>query len=207
MSAMRMVKPLRRCLGAALLALAGVAPAAAFDDPDWPCQQRKVDRLSIGQMWTGPVPEGLSAWRDDREIAEAAARIAARRTGMDEVATLVAAAERSKLPLLFSGVFGLIDAERTRLVDGIVRSALKQRALSEKIDADQAALAAAEAAVKPDDFDALDRIDAQRDAVTWDIRIYDERRRSVMYVCESPVILEKRLFAVARLIEAAMAAE
>jgi len=29
----------------------------------------------------------------------------------------------------------------------------------------------------------------------------------VMYVCESPVILEKRLFAVARMIEAAMAAQ
>jgi len=198
---------MRRLAGAALLALAGAAPVLAFDDPDWPCQQRKVDRLSIGQMWTGPAPEDLSAWRDDPEIADAAALIAARRTSMEDAAALVAALERDRLPTLFSGVFALIDAERTRLVDGIVRFALKQRALSEKIDADQAALAAAEAAAKPDDFDALDRIDAQRDAVTWDIRIYDERRRSVMYVCESPVILEKRLFAVARMIEAAMAAQ
>lgn len=193
-------------LAAAVALLAG-APALAFDDPDWPCQQRKVDRLSIGQMWSGPVPENLSAWRDDEAIGDAAARIAARRTTMDEVAALVAATPRDALPTLFSGVFALIDAERTRLVEGIMRATRKQRALSEKIDADQAALAAAEAAAKPDDFDALDRIDEQRDAVAWDIRIYDERRRSVMYVCESPVILEKRLFAVARLIEAAMAAE
>lgn len=193
-------------MASALLALAG-APALAFDDPDWPCQQRKVDRLSIGQMWTGPVPDDPSAWRDDAGIADAAARIAARRTGMEEVAALVAATQRDALPTLFSGVFALIDMERTRLVGGIVRAALKQRALSDKIDADQASLAVAEAAAKPDDFDALDRIDAQRDAVAWDIRIYDERRRSVMYVCESPVILEKRLFAAARLIEAAMAGE
>jgi hypothetical protein len=198
---------LRRYLGATLIALAGAAPAAAFDDPDWPCAQRKVDRLSIAQMWAGPVPEDLSAWRADAELADTAARIAARRTGMDEVAALIAATERAKLPVLFSGIFALIDTERTRLVDGIVRSALKQRALSEKIDADQAALAAEEAAVRPDDFDALDRIEAKRDAVTWDIRIYDERRRSVLYVCESPVILEKRLFAVARLIDEAMAAQ
>jgi len=186
--------------------LAG-APALAFDDPDWPCQQRKVDRLSIGQMWTGPVPDDPSVWRDDPGIAETAARIAARRTAMDEVRALIAATPRDALPTLFSGVFALIDAERTRLVGGIVRAALKQRALSDKIDADQAALAAAEAAAKPEDFDALDHIDEQRDAISWDIRIYDERRRSVMYVCESPVILEKRLFAVARLIEAAMAGE
>lgn len=32
----------------------------------------------------------------------------------------------------------------------------------------------------------------------WDIRVFDEREQSLSYVCESPVLLERRLFALAR---------
>ena len=32
----------------------------------------------------------------------------------------------------------------------------------------------------------------------WDTRIFDEREQSLTYVCESPVLLEQRLFALAR---------
>jgi hypothetical protein len=65
--------------------------AAAFQEADWPCQQRKVVRLSIGQMWTGALPEKPGAWRDDPELAALAPRLAARRTGLDEARALVAA--------------------------------------------------------------------------------------------------------------------
>ncbi|MGF1658087.1 MAG: hypothetical protein ACFCUS_01515 [Rubrimonas sp.] len=197
---------------AVALCAAAVAAGAALaqpKDPDWPCVQRKVVHLSIGMMWTGPLPEDPHAWRDDPELAALAARIAARRTGMEEVAALLAqvgpgpdAPRAERLATLFSGVFALIDAERARIVDGTTRYAQRQRALSERIDAAQAALAAAEAAAKPDDFDALDAIEAQRDTLAWDVRIYEERNRSLTYVCESPVILEKRAFAVARAVMA-----
>ena len=32
----------------------------------------------------------------------------------------------------------------------------------------------------------------------WDTRIYDERQAALAYVCESPVLLEQRAFALAR---------
>jgi hypothetical protein len=194
-------------VSAVAAALAG--PAFAFGDPDWPCQSRKVQHLSIAQMWPLAVPEDLRAWEDDPKVADAAATVAARRTPMDEVgATIDRLAEGegadARLTNLFVGVFSRIDRERARIVDGIVRYALKQRALSERIDADRVTLEKLEAETKPDDYDALDRLDEKRDALTWDTRIYDERRKSLQYVCETPVILEKRLFEVSRMIQARM---
>ena len=32
----------------------------------------------------------------------------------------------------------------------------------------------------------------------WDIRIYEDRERSLTYICEQPVLLEQRVFALAR---------
>ena len=49
----------RQVVLAVMVAMSG-ADAATFNDPDWPCIQRKVSRLSIGQVWTGP-PLDLTA--------------------------------------------------------------------------------------------------------------------------------------------------
>lgn len=200
----------RWMMAAALVAAAGVA-AAQPAEPEWPCEQRKVRHLSIGQMWAGPAPEDLDAWRADADLADRAARIAARRTPQAEIDALIAGVEardgvsrNDRLAMLFTGVFALIDAERARIVDGITRYARRQVALSERIDTAQTALAAAEAAASADDFDALDRIDRMRDTIAWDARIFDERNRSLTFVCESPVILERRAFAVSRAVQAAM---
>ena len=35
-------------------------------------------------------------------------------------------------------------------------------------------------------------------ALRWDTRIYDERQAALTYVCESPVLIEQRAFALAR---------
>jgi len=191
---------------AALLA-AGVAQAQP-KAPDWPCAQRKVQHLSIGQMWAGPIPDDLSAWRDDPDTAETAAAMAARRTPLREVEAMAAsfatkAPDRAaRLATLYAGVFALIDRERSRIVDGVTRFARRQQALSARIDAAQVALAEAQAAAAPDDFDALDRVEAMRDALAWDVRIFEERQRSLTHVCESPVILEQRAFAIGRLLHA-----
>jgi hypothetical protein len=37
--------------------------------------------------------------------------------------------------------------------------------------------------------------------VEWDTRIFDERQRTIGYVCEVPVLIEQRLFALARAIQ------
>ena len=49
---------MRATLLAITVALTGwPAFGADFSDPDWPCIQRKVPQLWIGQMWTGPAIE------------------------------------------------------------------------------------------------------------------------------------------------------
>jgi chromosome condensin MukBEF ATPase and DNA-binding subunit MukB len=35
----------------------------------------------------------------------------------------------------------------------------------------------------------------------WDLRVFDERRESLTYVCETPALIEQRLFALARVIQ------
>ena len=54
-------------------------------------------------------------------------------------------------------------------------------------------------AAQPPDFDA---IDAEEEALDWDMRIFDDRQKSLTYVCETPVILEQRAFALGRAIGA-----
>ena len=42
------------------------------------------------------------------------------------------------------------------------------------------------------------RRDDLRERLVWDARIYEERERSLTYICEQPVLLEQRIFALAR---------
>lgn len=191
------------------------SPAAADGEDDWPCVQRKVDHLSVAQVWSGPpIPEEAAAWRGDRELASLVARISARRTDLAEVAPLLQdigpAGDRSRderLLAIFAGVFRTIDRERSRLIEGIGRYASKQRGLAEQIDAKEAEIRAARAAAAPDDYDALDRIEELEDSLAWDIRIYQDRHRSLTFVCESPVILERRAFAAAQMIQGELGRE
>jgi hypothetical protein len=44
------------------------------------------------------------------------------------------------------------------------------------------------------------KIDELNSGIEWSTRIYDDRRKSVSYACEVPVIIERRLFALGRTI-------
>ncbi|MER2510585.1 hypothetical protein [Amaricoccus sp.] len=194
-----------KILTAFLFALSsGAASAASFDDPDWPCIQRKVPTLSVGQMWPGPPPEG--DWLADPELARLVDVVAARRTSLDEVKTL-ADAYAAKLPaeerparmaLLFAGVLDRIDVERAQIITGIGRYAHKQADVSTRVKAREAEIATLEAAPEPD----LDKVEEMRDTLNWDIRVYRERAQALTYVCETPVLLEQRAFAIARILAA-----
>lgn len=205
------MRPILPAILAAALALPAVA--ADFSDPDWPCVQRKVVNLSWGMMWTGlPIDESLGDWRDDPEIRALAETIAVRRTPIEEAEARIAAFAEGlgedrerRLALLFKAAFELIDRERAQIVNGIGRYARKQAGLAERIDEARiefAALTEAERAAEGEDLDRLDRIEELEDQIAWDTRIFDERQRSLTYVCESPVLLEQRAFALARAIMA-----
>ena len=194
------------------LGLAPAGPARAFGDENWPCVQRKVEHMSWGQMWTGPALPETAAWRQDAQLAELVPLLTARGVSLDRIAPLLAGLEATetetrdeRLTRLFAGAFQEIDTERYRIIGGISRFAEKHRGLSEQIDTKREEAARLRAVAEDTDAnDAWDAYEALEDEIYWDTRIYQDRQRSITYVCESPVLLEKRAFAVARLILAEM---
>lgn len=179
--------------------------SATFNDPTWPCIQRKVSNLSIGQMWTGEILEPEQIAAADEATNVLASALAVRRTTLEEAETLIdgfakaAADDRAeRLTLLFALVFEKIDTERSQLVSGIGRYAGKQAGLAERIDAENEALVQLDAKENKSN-DEYDRLEELVDKIEWDTRIFEERQQSLTYVCETPVLLEKRAFALARL--------
>ena len=195
------------------VALGAATEASAFNPhPDWPCVQRKITQLSWGQMWSGPPLPEDPAWREDERLARLVPDIAARRTPLAKVEDLIASLEATDaesrdalLIRLFAGIFERIDADRAQIINGIERYTRSQRALAEKINTMRTELEARRAVTAEDDFDGLDKLDEMEDAVFWETKIYDDRRQALTAVCESPIILEKRAFAVAKIIQNALA--
>ncbi|MCG8594299.1 MAG: hypothetical protein MI785_07975 [Kiloniellales bacterium] len=186
-------------LAAGLLILAGPVDAATSEDPDWPCVQRKVPEISAGMVWAGPPVEALKgAWQDDAEISRLAATLAARRTEIEAAKAAVAdfaaglgADKNERLTLLFAATLDIVNEERASIISGIGRYTRRQQALADKIGrlaGDLSALPASDAAKR-------EELEQQR---LWDIRIYEDRERSLTYICEQPVLLEQRVFALAR---------
>ncbi|RBO53956.1 hypothetical protein DSD19_06730 [Rhodovulum sp. BSW8] len=197
-------------MAAVLGALCGALPAAAadFSDPTWPCIQRKIDRLSPGLMWPEPIdPEGLAALAPETRatVTDLAARLALRRLSLEDLGPQVAqfaaaqAAGPDLMGLLFQASFDRLAAQRRTIMKGIQSYALKQTALAERIDAARTEMDAAMAAEPPD----YDRADSLEEQIAWDERIYTDRQKSLTYVCETPVLLEKRLYAIAQMLQAA----
>jgi hypothetical protein len=67
------------------LALRGMSLAADPRFPDWPCNQIKVPEISVAAVWAGPSIDDVgNTWEEDAAIKELVARLAARRTPLDE---------------------------------------------------------------------------------------------------------------------------
>ena len=180
---------------------AGPAFAASGTDPDWPCIQRKQPHLSLGQVWTGPVPDdATTALAADPQIDQLAARLEQRRLPIADaeadIATFAADADNARLTALMVAIFDKLDPDRSALIAGIARYGQKQVDMAARIEDRRAEMDRLSAA-DPPDFDAIDAAEA---ALDWDQRVFTERQQSLTYVCETPVLLEQRAFALGRAI-------
>ncbi len=185
------------CLAGAATGVQGAVEA----DPDWPCVQRKVEHLSVGVMWPHPIPEASTPLPPD--LDDLAAALALRRVSLDEAQKMIDAVAEASPDLgldaygqVFRAAFERIDRQRSRIVQGIGRYAHNQARLSEELDALRAEMAALEAADEPD-FDRMDEVETEMD---WRERVFDDRNRSLTYVCETPILLEKRAYAIAQML-------
>ena len=183
--------------------LAGAAFAQPAVDPDWPCVQRRQPQLSVMQVWAGPVPDDrIAELAKDPAIQRLAHAIALRRTPMDEVeamiATFAADADDARLTALFLSTFDQIQTTRNRVMAGITRYAHKQEALDNQIEEKRHQFNRLIQA-QDKDFDAIDALEVDID---WSTRIFQDRQQALTYVCETPVILEQRAFAIGRAVAA-----
>jgi len=181
------------------------AMAASFDDPEWPCIQRKVPEISTAQMWAGPeITDEIVALGKTPAIADVASRLALRRVDIADAEQLIAdfaadsGSERNDmLTALFARTFKLIADERKTIMSGIGRYAKKQTALSDLIETRRDEIIVLNA-VEPPNYDKIEELE---DFLAWDERIFRERGQSLTYVCETPTILEQRIFAISRAIQ------
>ena len=194
-----------KMLIAGLVAWSLPAGAEDFSDPTWPCVQRKVDQLSIGLMWPAPVAES----EIDAPLAEAVetlgATLALRRVGEADMQSAIDAfvaehgGSTELMGRVFAESFARLAGRRTRIIGGIADMSLGQADLASRIDTARAEFEA-EMALEDPDFDKLDTLEEQ---VDWDERIYTDRQKSITYVCQTPVLLEKRLYSIAQMLQAA----
>jgi hypothetical protein len=205
----------KRCHVAAaglVLLAAGITAAsgAAGQDPDWPCVQRKVPELSLAQIWTGPeLPDASRNWSSDKEISALVTELSARRVPLEEAQAelrdyaggLPDDRSRERMTMLVRGLFDHMNAERSQIISGIARYARKQRELADTLRKQASEL---DAMRGRQDADASE-IASRTDRLTWQTRIFDERVKSLTYVCEVPTLIEQRLYALARTVAEVMA--
>jgi hypothetical protein len=182
------------------LAVCLAQPAFALDPryPDWPCQQLKVPGISIASVWTGPSIEGFDKTEPtDSGLAELVSRLAARRTPMEDARKLIAEfvvgtsdEKQQKAKSLFAALYSRLNAQRDEVMNGIERFSRKQKAMAEQIRGETQQMR--ELQDKPD----ADRMqsDELANRLSWQTRIFEDRRKSTSYVCDVPVLIEKRLF-------------
>ncbi|MEP1611338.1 MAG: hypothetical protein ABJL72_05385 [Roseobacter sp.] len=173
---------------------------ADFSDPTWPCVQRKVETLSLGLMWPFPVDTEIlndnDALRDD--VTELAGYLSLRKVGLEDLQPRIQTfadtynGDPKALGLVFKAVFETLSKRRVRIISGIGDFSLSQIALAERIDLNRAEIDAILAKDAPD----FDRVDTLEEQLDWDQVIYTDRQRNISYLCETPTLLERRLFSV-----------
>lgn len=204
-----MLRTLSLCSLATAITLSALPLRAAdFSDPTWPCVQRKVENLSLGLMWPSPVeattlPQDatLRAEMDDLSAVLALRRIEIAALEQDVAAfTEKHGGDETVLGHVFAKTFATLSKRRARIIDGIGDFSLGQIALSESIDANRAEMDAIMTADEPD----FDRVDVLEEKLDWDQVIYTDRQRNIQYLCETPVLLERRLFSIAQMLQFAV---
>jgi hypothetical protein len=199
-------------VAASMFAL-GAVPALAAEaaNPDWPCIQHKVATLTSAQMWDGPDVDSLDQWRDNADIKKLIAVLASRRVPIEEATAAIdrfaAGQPQDKrdeaLKLLFAGLLNTVNNDRAVVMGGIERFQQRQKARAAEIERQGAAIRQLKERAAGDEK-ARSELAAAQDKYDWDVRVFTERQQSLPLACEVPVLIEQRLFEVAREIRSRM---
>ena len=201
------------CCVAVAMAACLTRPALALDPryPDWPCQQLKVPGISIANVWTGPSIEAVDTTKStDPKQAELIARLAARRTPIEDARKLIAdfmvgtnEEKQEKAKTVFAALYSTLNAQRDQVMSGIERFSRKQKTAAEQIREETRKMREMQDASNVDQAQS----DELASRLAWQTRIFEDRRKSTTYVCDVPVMIEKRLFDLGKAIQDALNAD
>jgi hypothetical protein len=188
----------------ALLTPQALAQFKGKTDPDWPCQQIKTPTFSLASVWAGPQLDLDSQdWRNESDVADLKAQMAQRRVPIADVEAAIAtfkakagAQADAKLLRAFAAAFSDLSQQRSQIIDGLDRIGRRQKALADRIRAENEAVENA----------SNQNHDGQspQERLLWDLRIFNDRRQTVSYVCEAPTLIEQRIGEIARAVQKAL---
>jgi|TARA_B100002003_G_C13940509_1_gene456426 hypothetical protein len=205
-----MTGPIRKftfsLLTATVLICLNSALARAYEDPDWPCIQRLVPEISAAAIWDGPpIDDALGAWREKPAIRDLVARLAARHTNSEQaernitafVKTLKNGKKNPALTMLFAGLWVAFNDKRRTMIEGIKRFARQQLDRANRIEKKLLDLDRISANTTADD---RAKIEGLHHDMALEVRIFEDREKSIRYLCEQPVKIESILGGLARTI-------
>lgn len=187
----------------------GKGGGEAGAEADWPCEQKYVDQLSYGTMWSGPpLDNALKSWHQNNGLREIVTYLTDENTeeadgvkAIDEFAAKLGADKNKQLTELFAALFETMNDKRTSDQEGIKKYFHRQEAAAQRVNKIQADLRSVDVkGAKPDD----PKLAELKKNLAWNNRIYDEGQTLVPYICQIPLILEQKLGAYGRAIQGHM---
>lgn len=169
-------------------------------DPEWPCIQALIPEVALAVLWPNPMEESdRGKWKDDPEIAQLSERLGDIEMFTETEEKLIddfASAQQEdqlieKLSSLADGVVTVSNRLRTRYIDGIKRYTRQQISIASQVEDSLNKLAAMGDAQSPE------RTELEA-SLQWHERVYDQRERAIVSLCERPVELEEKLSSVMR---------
>jgi len=136
--------------------------------------------------------------------------LASRRVPLDEAVTalkdyagkLAAGEKNDKLTTVFAGVLKTVNTQRSGVLSGIERFQQRQRLRSAEIEREGERIAKLKETAQGEK--ALAELKQAIDMFDWNVRVFQERQGNMPIACEIPVLMEERLFEMARQIRALM---
>jgi len=203
---MTSIRPLVLTLGVSISILSA-APGRTQEvsqDSDWPCDQALVPQIAAAVIWDGAPVEGL-AWREVPPVADLVGRITPSTTTEPAAAAAIAVFaaglrppdQERMLTLVFAGVLEVLNLDRRQLIDGIKRYSRDQSRRAAALGQELDQLVRLE---QDPDPSAAPRRDALKQRLVLEERVFDEREKSLPFLCTRPVAVEQRLGFLARTI-------
>ncbi len=107
----------------------------------------------------------------------------------------------TKLLRAFAAAFTDLSQQRSQIVSGLDRIGRKQKALADRIRTENEAVQ--RSSDQNQDGQTPPGADNQ-ERLLWDLRVFDDRRQTITYVCEAPTLIEQRIGEIARAVQKAL---